>query len=78
MKRSHIIRKVGTTGNMILQIETGDLCLDCKHSQMAAEFFLNSGMDASHPEFYLSYTAIMPAAPQLTVEEVGIEPGTVA
>jgi hypothetical protein len=35
-------------------------------------------MDASHPEIYLSYTAIITAAPQETVEEAGIEPGTAA
>jgi hypothetical protein len=35
-------------------------------------------MDASHPEIYLLYTAIIPAAPQETVEEAGIEPGTAA
>jgi hypothetical protein len=35
-------------------------------------------MDASHPEISLLYTAIIPAAPQGTVEEAGIEPGTAA
>jgi hypothetical protein len=38
----------------------------------------NSGMDASHPEIYLSYTALIPAAPQETVGDAGIEPGTAA
>jgi hypothetical protein len=31
-------------------------------------------MDASHPEIYLSYTAIFPAAPQETVGEPGSNP----
>jgi hypothetical protein len=29
-------------------------------------------MDASHPEIYLSYTAMIPAAPQETVGDAGI------
>jgi hypothetical protein len=40
--------------------------------------FFYSGMGASHPEIYLSYTAIIPAAPQETVGDAGIEPGTAA
>jgi hypothetical protein len=39
-------------------------------------FFFYSGMDATHPEIYLLYTAIIPSAPQETVEEAGI--GTAA
>jgi hypothetical protein len=36
-------------------------------------------MDASHPEiWFYRYTVIIPAAPQETVEEAGIEPGTAA
>jgi hypothetical protein len=35
-------------------------------------------MDASHPEIYLLYTVIFPAAPQETVGEAVIEPGTAA
>jgi hypothetical protein len=35
-------------------------------------------MDASHPEIYLLYTAIIPAAPQETVEEAEIKPRTAA
>jgi hypothetical protein len=46
------------------------------------QFFLKivfySGMDASHPEISFFYTVIFPAAPQETVEEAGIEPGTAA
>jgi hypothetical protein len=38
--------------------------------------FFYSGMDASHPKIYLFYTAIIPAAPQETVGDAGIEPGT--
>jgi hypothetical protein len=43
-------------------------------------FFFYSGMGASHPEIYLLYTAIYPAAPQETVGlgEAGIEHGTAA
>jgi hypothetical protein len=44
-------------------------------------FFKNcfySGMDASHPEISFLYTVIIPATPQETVEEAGIEPGTAA
>jgi hypothetical protein len=37
-------------------------------------FYFYSGMDASHPEIYLLYTAIIPAALQETMEEAGIEP----
>jgi hypothetical protein len=38
-------------------------------------FVFYSGMDASHPEiFFLSYTAIFPAAPQETVGEPGLNP----
>jgi hypothetical protein len=33
---------------------------------------------ASHPEIYFYYTAIIPAAPQETVGNAGIEPGTAA
>jgi hypothetical protein len=41
--------------------------------------FFHSGMDASNPEiFNFLYTVIIPAAPQETVEEAGIEPGTAA
>jgi hypothetical protein len=40
--------------------------------------FFVLGMDASHPEIYLSYTAIIPAALQETVGEAGIKPGTAA
>jgi hypothetical protein len=35
-------------------------------------------MDASHPEILILYTAIVPAAPQETVRDAGIEPGTAA
>jgi hypothetical protein len=35
-------------------------------------------MDASHPEIWFLYTVIIPAAPQETVEEAWIEPGTAA
>jgi hypothetical protein len=35
-------------------------------------------MDASHPEILFLYTVIIPAAPQETVVEAGIEPGTAA
>jgi hypothetical protein len=35
-------------------------------------------MAASHPEILFLYTAIVPAAPQKTVRDAGIEPGTVA
>jgi hypothetical protein len=35
-------------------------------------------MDASHPEICFLYTAIIPAAPQETVMDAGIEPGTAA
>jgi hypothetical protein len=35
-------------------------------------------MDASHPEICFIYTVIIPASPQETVEEAGIEPGTAA
>jgi hypothetical protein len=34
--------------------------------------FFYSEMDASHPEIYLLYTAIMPAAPVETVGDAGI------
>jgi hypothetical protein len=35
-------------------------------------------LDASHPEIYLSYTAMIPATPQETVGDAWIEPGTAA
>jgi hypothetical protein len=41
-------------------------------------FFFYSGMDASHHEILFLYTAIVPAAPQETVRDAGIEPGTAA
>jgi hypothetical protein len=37
-----------------------------------------SGMDASFPEILFFYTVMIPAAPQETVGEAGIEPGTAA
>jgi hypothetical protein len=37
-----------------------------------------SGIDASHPEIWFQYTVMIPATPQETVEEAGIEPGTAA
>jgi hypothetical protein len=40
------------------------------------KFFFYSGMDASHPEILFLYTAIVPAAPQGTVRDAGIVPGT--
>jgi hypothetical protein len=41
--------------------------------------FFYSGRDASHPEiFCFYYTVIIPAAPQETVRDAGIEPGTAA
>jgi hypothetical protein len=35
-------------------------------------------MDASHPEILFYYTVIIPVAPQETVGDAGIEPGTAA
>jgi hypothetical protein len=35
-------------------------------------------MDASYPEILFLYTAIVPAAPEETVRDAGIEPGTAA
>jgi hypothetical protein len=55
------------------------LTLFFKCHQKELNFFLfNSGMDASHPEILFLYTAIVPAAPQQTVRDAGIEPGTAA
>jgi hypothetical protein len=42
------------------------------------KYFLKSEMDASHPEILFLYTAIVHAAPQETVRDAGIEPGTAA
>jgi hypothetical protein len=41
-------------------------------------FFFNSGMEASHPEILFLFTAIVPASPQETVRDAGIEPRTAA
>jgi hypothetical protein len=42
------------------------------------KIFFISGMDASFSEIFLYYTVMIPAAPQETVGEAGIEPGTAA
>jgi hypothetical protein len=50
-------------------------------SEIILSFFIffYSGMDASHPEIFLFlYTVIVPAAPQETLRDAGIEPGTAA